>query len=135
MSENILEEYANVHDNKILSYNVDIYNKKLQMLTQYYDREKTTITFTGFIAHQFDFVTYSNIIFSITQVSVDYFIDENTDALSEGLRYAFPISAKDCEDLRIYLKKNMQKVFEISSSLGLSGFVIAQEILIEVIEL
>ena len=132
MKKNVLEEYAYVHDNEILSYHVDIANKKLQISTEYCDKEKTLITFTGFIAHQFENVTYSNIIFGITQVHIDYFIDENKDMLEDGLKRYFPIYAKNCEELRTYLKENEQKVFEISSSLGLCGFVIAKEISIEV---
>jgi len=132
MKKNILEEYAYVHDNEILSYNVDIFNKTLQISTKYYDKEKTLITFTDFIAHRFENVTYCNLIFGITQVSIDYFIDENRDMLEEGLKHAFPIYAKDCEYLRGYLKEKEQKVFEISSSLGLCGFIIAKDISIEV---
>ena len=132
MGKNIIEEYAYVHDNEILSYYVDICNKTLQISTKYCDKEKTLITFTGFIAHRFENVTYSNIILGITQVHIDYFINENMDMLNDGLRYAFPIFARNCEELRAYLKENEQKVFEISSSSGLSGFVIAKEISIEV---
>lgn len=131
MSENIVEEYAYVHDNEILSYQVDICNKKLQMFTQYYDKEKTTITFTGLIGHRFENVTYQNLIFGISQIAIDYFINENKEILEKGLRFAFPIFAKSCEELRDYLIENEQRVFEISSTIGLYGFVIAKEILID----
>ena len=125
-------EYKYVHDNEILAYHVDICNKILQLSTKYYDKEKTTITFTELLGHRFENVTYCNIISSITQISIDYFIDEEKKILEEGLRNAFPLCLKDSEELRAYLKDNEQKVFSIKSVLGLSGFVIAKEISIEV---
>lgn len=131
MSKNIIEEYANVHDNEILSYQVDICNKTLQIFTQYYDKEKTSITFTGLRGHRFENVTYMNVISSISQVTIDSFISENRDLLERGLQCAFPIAAKNCEALRAYLEKHKLKVFEIDSVLGLYGFVIASEISIE----
>ena len=141
MKKNIIDEYAYVHDNEILSYHADIWNKKLQILTEYCDKEKILITFTGVIAHQFENVTYHNIISGITQCNIisgitqirmDYFIDKNKTMLDDRLKYAFPIYVKNCEELKTYLKENEQKVFEIKSSLGLCGFVIAKEISIEV---
>jgi len=128
------EQYCNVHDNEILSYHVDIINKRLQLLTKYSDTEKTTITFNGLMGHRFENVTYCNIINRITQRSIDDFIDENRDMLEHGLRYAFPVFAENCEDFRTYLKEkeNDQKIFEISSTLGLCGFVIAEEIVFDI---
>jgi hypothetical protein len=124
----MIKEYGHVHDNEILSYYVDIYNKKLQIFTKYYDTEQTTITFFGLMAHRFENVTYCNIIFDIIQISIDDFINNEKELLEYSIKYAFPICVKDCEELRNYLNKNEQNIFEINSSLGLSGFVIAKEI-------
>ena len=128
-------EYSYIHDNEVLSYHVDIHNGKLEMLTKYADKERTMITFVGYIAHRFEYVTYRNIINHITQISIDDFVDRNSAVLEDGVRNAFPIFAKNCEELRDYLKKKEKKIFEISSTLGLSGFVISTDILIEVQEL
>ena len=126
-------EYNYIHDNEILSYCVDVQNNKLEMATKYYDKEKTTIVFTDYIAHRFEYVTYTNIINSIEQTPVEDFFDKNKHLLEDGLRNAFPIFATSIEELRTYLKKNGQNIFEISSSIGLCGFIIAKEILIEVV--
>ena len=126
-------EYNYVHDNEILSYCVDIQNNKLEMSTKYYDKEKINIIFTDYIAHRFEYVTYTNIINHIEQTPVEKFIKKNKDMLEDGLRNAFPIFATSIESLQVYLEKNEQRIFEISSTLGLCGFVIAKEILIEVV--
>ena len=133
MNDNILVEYAYVHDNEILSYHVDICNKQLKISTKYYDKEKTSISFTGLMAHHFEDVTYKNIINTISQISTDCFIDEHKDMLEKSLKRAFPIFAENCEYLKAYLEREEeQKIFKINSTLGLCGFVIAKAISIEV---
>jgi hypothetical protein len=131
MNEDIIKECPYVHDNKLISYQVDICNHTLQIFTQYQDTEKTSITFTGLTAHRFEYVTYCNIINGIYQLSIDYFINKNREMLEDSMRFSFPICAKTVEELSSYLKENEQKIFEIESVLGLSGFVIAKEISID----
>ena len=124
--------YANVHDSEILSYLVDIQNKNLQLFTERGDKEAATITFNGCIGHRFENVTYCNIINTITARQIDEFVAANTSLLKDGLRYAFPAALRSCEALGIYLKEKSLCVFEIDSVLGLSGFVFAEDIVIEV---
>jgi hypothetical protein len=130
MNNTIIEDYALVHDNEILSYLVEI-GSRLQLFTNYQDEEKTTITFEGLDGHYFKNVTYSNIIGAIRQVSIDFFINCYRDFLSESIIHAFPICATNLNALCEYLNKKDLKVFEIDAVLGLSGFVIAKEIIIE----
>ena len=129
MATNIIKEHVDIHDYEISSYQVDIYNHKLQIFAEYSETEKKSVTFTNLLAHHFENVTYSNILFDITQITIDCFIETYKEMLEESLRSAFPVwGAKNCEDLRVYLKENEQKTFIVYSSLGLSGFVIAKEI-------
>ena len=121
----------NLHDNEILSYQVDIHNQSLRMQTKYYDKETCDIIFIGYIAHQFYNVTYSNVIDSIIQFSSDEYIDKNKEVFESGIKNAFPIFAENCNMLKDYLKKADQKIFEIHSIIGLSGFVIAQNIILK----
>ena len=133
--QRVIDEYSHVHDNIILSYQVDIGNKELKIITEYPDKEEVTITFTGLATHRFEYVTYHNIIACIWQVSTDFFVEENRDLLEKYLRYGAPIVAENCDKLKEYLSNNGLKVFEIGASMGLSGFVMAKEISIEVVEL
>lgn len=131
MSSNIIKEYGDIHDYEIISYNVDVYNNKLQIFTEYSEEEKKSITFTGVLAHHFEHVIYRNILFDVTQVTIDCFINTKEKLLEESLRYGFPTWSENIEELRTLLKKEQQKTFKIYSSLGLNGFVIAKEIFIE----
>ena len=129
--KNIVEEYTYVHDNIILSYQVDICNKELKMITKYIDEELVTITFTGVSTHRFECVAYHNMLMGIWHVSTDYFIDKNRELLEQYLRCGAPIVAKDCDKLKEYLNESGQKVFEIGAVMGLQGFVFAEEIKID----
>ena len=131
MSINVIQEYKYVHDNEILSYEVDVRNETLRLFTKYEDNEETVITFSGWLTHRLEDVGHCNIISDISRLSVDSFIDNNKEMLEEMIRY-LPLDVRGTEDFRKYLQNKEQKVFEITSVVGLSGFVIAKEILIDV---
>lgn len=105
MGSYIVQEFSIVHDNEITAYQVDIKNHFLLFETLYNDKEKTEIIFSGLMAHQFTNVTYSNIIFNITQVTIDYYIESNREALEQSIRYAFPAFFESIEALRQSLEE------------------------------
>ncbi len=131
MSINVIREYRYVHDNEILSYEVDVRNETLRLFTKYEDKEDTVITFSGWLTHRLEDACHCNIISDISRLSVDSFIDNNKEMLEEMIRY-LPLDVRDTEDFRKYLQNKEQKIFEITSSIGLCGFVIAKEIAIDV---
>jgi len=139
--QNTIENYSHVHDNIVLSYQVDICNKELKMITEYSSASKkeelVTITFTGVSTHRFECVcgTHHNMLNSISQVRVDYFVDQNREMLEDYLRGGAPIVSTSCEELKEYLKESGQKIFKIDAVVGLQGFVFAEEISIEVVNL
>lgn len=132
MSKNIVQEFSHVHDNQINAYHVDMTNQTLKMETVYGDKEKTEVLFTGLLAHNFQHVIHCNIIFDITQVTVDYYISSNTDNLKQSLRYGFPASFGSIEALKQHLVDEKYNIYEIASSFGLEGTVIAKDISIDV---
>lgn len=132
---NIVQEFSHVHDNQINAYHVDIANKTLTLETIYYDKEKTDIVFTGLMAHSFENVIYCNIILDITQVTIDHYINSNKDQLAQSLRYAFPACFDSVDALKERLQKENYNIYEISSSLGLCGTVIAKDIAINVTDI
>ena len=135
MGTNVVQEFAGVHDNEIVAYHVDITNRVLKLETVYLNKEKTEIIFSGLMAHQFENVIYSNIILGITQTTIDYYIKANEDFLRQSIRYAFPAFFKSVDDLHQHMQENNYNVYEISSSLGLCGTVIAKEIAINIVEI
>lgn len=108
MSTNVIQEYKYVHDNEILSYEVDVRNQTLRLFTKYYEEEDTVITFSGWLTHRLEDVSHCNIISDISRLSVDSFIDNNSEMLEETLRY-LPLDVRGAEDFRTYLQKKGQK--------------------------
>ena len=129
---NIVREFSHVHDNQINAYRVDISNQTLTLETTYENQEKTEIIFTGWMAHRFENVIYCNIILDITQVTVDYYINSNQEEVTEALRYGFPACFKSIAALKEYLLNEKYNIYEISSSLGLAGTIIAKDIAVNV---
>ncbi len=132
-----IKDYGDlVHDNEILSYQVDIANNVLTMVTKFYDWEDTTIVFSGFLAHKFERVMSGpNIIFDLHQISIQKFVDENREQLTHDLPYGFPIGlVKTCDELINVLEARDYKVYQIDSTLGLYGYVIAKDISITVVD-
>ena len=120
--DNIINDYVSqVHDNQILSYRVDFENEILDMDTIWEKKERTTIRFTGLLAHKFEGVITSNIIYGIYQPTVESFVDENREVLSDEIKkHGFPsLRSRNCEELICMLSENNYNIYQIDSSLGL----------------
>lgn len=129
MSNNIADYTSQVHDNIVQSYFVDFANGLLRMNTCRGNIENTIIEFTGLLAHKFENVLTSNIIFGLYQTTIRSFIEGKKENLSESLKYGFPsMKAQNCAELRKELEKEQYKIFYFDSSLGLYGYVIAKDI-------
>lgn len=128
-----------VHDNIIKSYLVDIENRKLKLFTTYHYNEnhyeETTVTFNGYVTHSFRHVIYSNIILDIIECSVENFLKYSKKEVLDGKNYTWPISFKDLNDFKSSIKKDSLKIFDIYSALGLNGWIIAKEMIIDVKEI
>lgn len=132
MNQTVIQEFSHVHDNQIVSYHVDVDDHILTLVTRSEAKETTEIVFTGWMAHRFENVSRSNIIFGITQVTIDYYINTNEDFLKESMRYAFPACFNSIGALRQHLIEGKYNIYEVSSSQGLTGTVIAKDIKINV---
>ena len=134
MSEHIVEQYPNIENNQVLSYQVDIINRTLRILTKSADgKNHVDITFTGVLSHRFEDVILSNLLYEISQFTVDYFIATNKEVINESLEYGYPAQKMDnIGALKDFLKKEKYKIFDITSTLGLCGEVIAKDISVEI---
>jgi len=134
MSEHIVEQYPNIENNQVLSYQVDIINRTLRILTKSADgKNHIEITFIGVLSHRFEDVILSNLLYEISQFTIDYFIAANKEVINESLEYGYPAQKMDnIGALKDFLKKEKYKIFDITSTLGLCGEVIAKEISIEI---
>ena len=97
------------------------------MDTQSETGEKVSVRFTGLLAHWFENVVQDNILFGMDEITVDGFFEQYKDLLGGTISYGFPACCS-IEELRERMDREHIRVFVIDSSLGLCGFVLAQEV-------
>jgi hypothetical protein len=125
-----MADEISIHDNRVYAYNVDCDNRTLTLHTVYPHREPrewTDVIFQSVVAHHFDHVLQSNILYDITEMDVEALVKEQSNLFGDSWRFAWPfVEYKgDLGALAQTLKKNFVKAYSIDSSLGLSGWVLA----------
>lgn len=129
MSYYITDFSSQVHDNIIQSYLVDFTNNTLKINTSWEDKENTVIEFTGLLAHKFENVILTNIIFGMYQMTIKSFIEEEKENLLKSLDFGYPsMNSRNYSELIKELENEKYKIFYIDSTLGLNGYVIAKDI-------
>lgn len=99
-------EMSQIHDNIISSYQVDFENDMK-----------------------------NSIIFDVGEYSLNSFYEANYELIEKRKSYGWPIAAYDTKsDLINYLQLNQYKAFQICSSLGLCGWVLAKQLDILTVE-
>ena len=129
MMSNILCSFDQIHDATVWEYHVDFKAHSLNMTVGWSNGSGVKVCFSGLLAHHFENVIEANILFDIEEVSSSYFLQKREAFLTEKLRFGFPINKNNCrtvEQLAGYLEG--YRIFQIDSSLGLIGFVIAKDI-------
>lgn len=119
--------FDGLHDNRVLRYCADFEAHTLHMDTQTEAGEKVSVRFTGLLAHWFENVIQDNILFGMDEITVDGFFEQYKDLLDGTISYGFPACCS-IEELRERMNREHIRVFVIDSSLGLCGFVLAQEV-------
>ena len=123
----VIRSFNNLHDNRVLRYCADFEAHPLHMDTQTEAGEKVSVHFTGLLAHRFENVIQDNILFGMDEITVGGFFEQYKDLLDGTIPYGFPACC-GIEELRERMEREHIRVFVIDSSLGLCGFVLAQEV-------
>lgn len=122
-----------VHDNLIVSYEVHCEGREIRLCTEKRDGgepfERIVIVVRGVEAYYFEHDCLGNILSDIEEVPADDILREQESRFIEGHRAAgWPrFWRNSLEEARGYLRENGTRGFEISSSYGLSGWVLAAE--------
>ncbi|WP_018752711.1 hypothetical protein [Paenibacillus sanguinis] len=72
-----------IHDNEIVSYEVDIRKSTIKIQTLDGDELTTTIEFTDVLAHVFETQLQGSIIFDISTFEVSRFLENNKELLEK----------------------------------------------------
>jgi hypothetical protein len=120
---------SQVHDNIILSYEVDLQNDLIRLHTRYdYEQkqEATEIIFTGVLTHLFEHQLKGSIIFDIGESDISSFIKDNNALLLINQIYSWPKMYNTLDELEKDLVKERYKYIILMSSYGMNGWVLAK---------
>jgi hypothetical protein len=122
-----------IHDNLLVSYEVQCERRTITLRTEYRVENKptefTNVVFEGVQGYHFENDAFGNIIFDVDNVPAEEFLKEYGAEISELRRMnGRPTWAADLDSAPKYLRKQGIKPYILSSSLGLSGWVLAKEI-------
>jgi len=132
---------SQVHDNVIVSYQADFESEQLILKTKYYYDgaacENTDIIFKGYFTHIFSNEQKGSIIFGIEERMSTYFCERERELIEKNRKHCWPINYQTPDtkgELNKFIQDNGYKVFDISSSYGLCGWVLAKRMEIVVSE-
>jgi phosphoglycolate phosphatase-like HAD superfamily hydrolase len=120
-----------VHDNVLLSYTVDAKKAQIVLHTAYYDQERTDVIFLGVEAYDFECDNFQNILFDIEEVEPTSLYDKHLERFERLKNHGWPwisLEIKSRDELLHALRERGVRGFEISSTLGLEGWVWARSI-------
>ena len=123
----VIQSFDNLHDNRILRCCADFEAHTLHLDTRTEVGEVVSVHFTGLLAHWFENMVQDNILFSMDEITIDGFFEQYRELLDGTIPYGFPACC-GIEELREQMEREKIRVFVIDSSLGLCGFVLAQEV-------
>jgi hypothetical protein len=130
---NTTTNVRSIHDNCVYAYAVLSDQRRIVLHTEYPHApapEYTDVIFCGVVANHFEDVLASNILFGVDEVDLQRIVHGSADLFRQHKNYGWPdlIDYRDSDDLIAILKGRRVKAYEISSSLGLNGWVLAGSI-------
>jgi hypothetical protein len=125
-----MQTRPSVHDNHVYAYSVDCERRRLILHTAFRETKPhgfTDVVFNGMVAHQFDYVLSGNILFDVTEAGIGKFVMEFADLFADSWRYGWPpVEYRgDLDELIKALTAASVRAYEINSSYGMSGWVLA----------
>ncbi len=127
-----MDNEISVHDNVLVSYEVNCEQRSICLHTQFRDRgppfELTDVVFAGVVAYQFEHdSTIGTILFDIEDVAAIDVWRENEAAFRAGRRYGWPGEWADSEEsAKSFFRENTINGYIVASSCGLTGWILAK---------
>src|SRR5262245_9413230 len=119
-----------IHDNRVVAYHVDCEQCQIILHTRFDERdpvEYTDVVFEGVDAYNFEGDNFVNILFDVREVPISELVGEYRALFEEGVKYAWPGDWNDSPEAAIrHFQAEGAKAFEIASSFGLAGWVVAK---------
>lgn len=122
-------ENANIQDNQVFKYTVDFEKRELVLNTRSEAKVLTDIVFSNVAAYLFEDTIMGCTILDLEEWPVEDFIDYlGQDYLSNHQKYDWPFEYKDLDDLKRKIATKGITIYNLASSYGMSGFVLAKSV-------
>jgi hypothetical protein len=129
-----------LHDDFLVSYEVDCEARRIRLRAKPDDRVEANkglpiraIVFEGVEGYQFEDDAFGNIIYSLERISVEQLLAFYGSEIAESFRQAGAPGpwAADIAAATQSLKAKGVQGFQLSSSYGLSGWILARDVRVE----
>ena len=119
-----------VYDNSVVAYEVLAKEKKIVLHTECRDREShefTDIVFEEGLSYDFENDLFGTIIFDVKEVDLPALLKENVAMFEDGWHYGWSRGwERDKKDIDVFVRRLKMRAFELSSTYGMSGWVLAR---------
>jgi len=117
------------HDFNIFEYSVNCNLKEITLkLKEHHGNESGTVVFRGVVGHRFENVLEGNIVLEFSESSAAQFYNEFESQILSYQKWGLPVVSKNLQEFLGESKKKNRRFFTISTSYGLSGWVICTEV-------
>ncbi len=116
-----------IHDSKILNYQIDFEHSKITVEVLF-EQEKIIILFEDLFAFHFEDQLPDSILLDIVEGEIDSFITDNKELLDKGKDYYWPMDYDSVEELIYFIKENGYHYFKIQASYGLNGWILSKRV-------
>lgn len=117
------------HDFNIYEYDVNCAQREITLkLKQYHGSESGTVIFDGVIGHHFKNILEGNIVLSIEEYGPLKFHADFENEILEYVKWGLPLNFKGSAEFEAQSNHKGLKFIVISSSYGLSGWVICTNV-------
>jgi hypothetical protein len=126
-------EQASGHDNILIAYYIDARKQEIRLHTGTYPYDNPEkfydFIFTGVIAYHFECDLLSNIIYEISESTLESTYNEYREVFQKLKPHGWPMIKIRYEteaELFSYLRAQEIRAFELSATMGLTGWIWAQ---------
>lgn len=118
-----------IHDNVILSYEVNLQNDQIVIHTLKEAESKAIdIVFTDVFSHHFEHQLKGSIILALTEWDIPSFINGNAEMLQKGKSYGWPTRYESIDELQKELMEGKYRYISLLSSYGMNGWILAKHV-------
>ena len=118
-----------LHDNEILSYEIDLSNERISIKTLNTSNENVDLIFKNVLGYHFENEMKNSIILDIGKYSsINSFIKDYKELLEQRRDYVWPIQYDELAELEEKLISESYSCYFVTPSLGLEGWVLAKSV-------